>query len=294
MQTIVNLVSGGLGVAWVPESVHAVPARRRGLPRAAEFAPAGAATGRRRCRAARPAWSGRPPAPTRRWTRFVDFVRSSRRRGRRLTRCGDCAAQYARCSCTRRSTPSPCSSGPIAIHWYGLTYLAAFGAVLFPRHAPPAARAVRARSPAPGAWTRKDVEDIAVPRRAGRDRRRPAGLLPVLQARLLPRASAGDLLRLAGRHELPRRAARRDRRRWCWFARSRAQAVLAGDGFRRALRADRAGGGPRRQLHQRRAVGPLQPAPTCPGAWCSRRAARCCRAIRRRSTSSCSKGCCCS
>ena len=32
MQTIVNLVSAGLGVAWVPESVHAVPARRRGLP----------------------------------------------------------------------------------------------------------------------------------------------------------------------------------------------------------------------------------------------------------------------
>ena len=35
-------------------------------------------------------------------------------------------------------------------------------------------------------------------------------------------------------------------------------AVLAGDGLRRALRAHGPGGGPRRQLHQRRTVGPLR------------------------------------
>jgi len=49
--------------------------------------------------------------------------------------------------------------GPLAIHWYGLTYLAAFGLFFFLavrrlRH-PPFASVT-----GPGAWTRKDVEDI--------------------------------------------------------------------------------------------------------------------------------------
>ena len=49
--------------------------------------------------------------------------------------------------------------GPLAIHWYGLTYLAAFGLFFFLavrrlRHPPFAAVAGR------GAWSRKDVEDI--------------------------------------------------------------------------------------------------------------------------------------
>jgi phosphatidylglycerol---prolipoprotein diacylglyceryl transferase len=49
--------------------------------------------------------------------------------------------------------------GPLAIHWYGLTYLAAFGLFMFLamrrlRHEPFAS--VRG----PGAWTRKDVEDM--------------------------------------------------------------------------------------------------------------------------------------
>ena len=49
--------------------------------------------------------------------------------------------------------------GPLAIHWYGLTYLAAFGLFFFLavrrlRHPPFAAVT------GPGAWTRKDVEDI--------------------------------------------------------------------------------------------------------------------------------------
>jgi phosphatidylglycerol:prolipoprotein diacylglycerol transferase len=49
--------------------------------------------------------------------------------------------------------------GPLAIHWYGLTYLAAFGLFFFLanlrlRHEPFASVA------GPGAWSRKDVEDI--------------------------------------------------------------------------------------------------------------------------------------
>ena len=49
--------------------------------------------------------------------------------------------------------------GPLAIHWYGLTYLAAFGlffflATLRLRHQP------YASITGPGAWSRKDIEDI--------------------------------------------------------------------------------------------------------------------------------------
>ena len=49
--------------------------------------------------------------------------------------------------------------GPVAIHWYGLTYLAAFGLFMLLglrrlRHEPFASLT------GPAAWTRKDVEDI--------------------------------------------------------------------------------------------------------------------------------------
>jgi phosphatidylglycerol---prolipoprotein diacylglyceryl transferase len=49
--------------------------------------------------------------------------------------------------------------GPLAIHWYGLTYLAAFGLFLFLgmrrlRHEPYASMT------GPAAWSRKDIEDI--------------------------------------------------------------------------------------------------------------------------------------
>ena len=69
------------------------------------------------------------------------------------------ASQYAACSCTPRSIPSPCKLGPVAIHWYGLTYLAAFGLFVLLatwrlRHEPFAS--VQGR----GAWSRKDVEDM--------------------------------------------------------------------------------------------------------------------------------------
>ena len=49
--------------------------------------------------------------------------------------------------------------GPLAVHWYGLTYLAAFGLFLLLgmrrlRHEP------FASVQGAGAWSRKDVEDI--------------------------------------------------------------------------------------------------------------------------------------
>jgi phosphatidylglycerol:prolipoprotein diacylglycerol transferase len=49
--------------------------------------------------------------------------------------------------------------GPLAIHWYGLTYLAAFGlfmllAILRLKHEP------YASITGPGAWSRKDIEDM--------------------------------------------------------------------------------------------------------------------------------------
>ena len=49
--------------------------------------------------------------------------------------------------------------GPLAIHWYGLTYLAAFGLFMLLglrrlRHEP------FASITGPGAWSRRDVEDI--------------------------------------------------------------------------------------------------------------------------------------
>ena len=49
--------------------------------------------------------------------------------------------------------------GPLAIHWYGLTYLAAFGlffflATLRLKHQP------YASITGPGAWSRRDIEDI--------------------------------------------------------------------------------------------------------------------------------------
>ena len=49
--------------------------------------------------------------------------------------------------------------GPLAIHWYGLTYLAAFGLFYFLAtrrllHEP------YASITGPGAWSRRDIEDI--------------------------------------------------------------------------------------------------------------------------------------
>ena len=51
--------------------------------------------------------------------------------------------------------PSPSRSAPVQIHWYGLTYLVAFGLFLFLANR-------RAAMPqfALAGWTRRDVEDL--------------------------------------------------------------------------------------------------------------------------------------
>ncbi|MCW5222649.1 prolipoprotein diacylglyceryl transferase [Verminephrobacter aporrectodeae subsp. tuberculatae] len=58
-----------------------------------------------------------------------------------------------------RIDPVALQIGPLAIHWYGLTYLAAFGLFLFLGRCrlkyPPYASLA-----GPGAWSRKDVEDL--------------------------------------------------------------------------------------------------------------------------------------
>ena len=51
--------------------------------------------------------------------------------------------------------PVALALGPVQIHWYGLTYLAAFGLFLWL-----AARRVRLPHFAAAGWTRRDVEDL--------------------------------------------------------------------------------------------------------------------------------------
>ena len=71
--------------------------------------------------------------------------------------------------------------GPLAIHWYGLTYLAAFGLFVWlgrlRLHHPPFASLIGTQ-----AWKKQDVEDILVSGRDGCGAGRATGLLPVLQA----------------------------------------------------------------------------------------------------------------
>jgi len=54
-----------------------------------------------------------------------------------------------------RFDPVALSLGPVSIHWYGLTYLVAFGLFLFL-----AARRARLPHFAAAGWTRRDVEDL--------------------------------------------------------------------------------------------------------------------------------------
>ena len=58
-----------------------------------------------------------------------------------------------------RIDPVALQLGPVSIHWYGITYLAAFGLFMFLasrrlRHEP------YASIQGPGAWSRKDIEDM--------------------------------------------------------------------------------------------------------------------------------------
>ncbi|MFO1232774.1 MAG: prolipoprotein diacylglyceryl transferase [Paenacidovorax caeni] len=150
--------------------------------------------------------------------------------------------------------------GPVAIHWYGLTYLAAFGLFMLLglrrlRHEPFASLT------GPAAWTRKDVEDIlflgvvgvivggrlgyCLFYKPGYYAAHPLEIFAVWQGGM---SFHGGLLGVIGS--------------FFWFARTRQRAVAAGGRFRGALRAHGPGGRPRGQLHQRRAVGALrQPRP---------------------------------
>ena len=137
--------------------------------------------------------------------------------------------------------------GPLGIRWYALAYIV--GLVLGWRLlrrlvlAPPARRHAGAGGRLP------DLGDAG--RRAGR----AARLRAVLPAEHLSQPSAADLRRLAGRHELPRRAAgRRGRDRLVLPPQRHPDARLRRPGGR--VRAARACARPGRQLHQRRAVGP--------------------------------------
>ena len=179
--------------------------------------------------------------------------------------------------------------GPLAIHWYGITYLVAFGLFMFLgtrrlRHEP------FASITGPSAWTRKDVEDILF-----------LGVVGVVIGGRLGYClfyKPGyylthplEILRWAGRHGVPR---------WpvgviaamLWFAHSRKRPWLQVADFCGALRAHRPGCRPW-VTSSTASCGAALPAPICPGAWCLRTAVRCSRATLRRSTSSCWKGCCC-
>ena len=135
----------------------------------------------------------------------------------------------------------------LPVRWYGLMYLGRVRAV---RGAGQAARAAEPAHRLASARRRRH----AVLRRARRDHRRPAGIRAVLQAALLPRASARDPVDLAGRNELPRRVPWRPGRAPALRAASR-QALARRHRFRGAADPARARRRPHRQFHQRRTVG---------------------------------------
>jgi phosphatidylglycerol:prolipoprotein diacylglycerol transferase len=90
--------------------------------------------------------------------------------------------------------------GPVAVHWYGLTYLAAFGLFMLLglrrlRHQP------FASLQGAQAWSRRDVEDILFLGCDGSGAGWAHWLLPVLQTGLLPGAPTGGVCRVAGWHE---------------------------------------------------------------------------------------------
>ena len=161
----------------------------------------------------------------------------------------------AACSCTRSSTRSPRPQDRRRSPSTGTA-----SPTSSPSACSSGSAALRARMPVGSrarGWTRREVEDLLFYGVLGVVHRRPARLRAVLQAGLLRRASARDLRGLEGRHVVPRRPARRARRGGAVRARAQA-AVPRGDGPGRAVRAARAGRRAHRQLHQRRAVGPLR------------------------------------
>ena len=184
---------------------------------------------------------------------------------------------------------SPCRSGRSPIHWYGLTYLVAFGLFLLL-----AARRVRLPQFAARRLDPARRRGPAVLRRAGRGHRRAARLRAVLQAGLLPgairsRSSTvwkggmsfhGGLLGVIAA--------------MAWFARSRRRAFLevtdlVAPCVPTGLAAGRIGNFINGELWGRAADPALPWAMVFPQSRQRR-----CRAIRRSCTSSRWKACCCS
>jgi phosphatidylglycerol:prolipoprotein diacylglycerol transferase len=106
----------------------------------------------------------------------------------------------------------------------------------------------------PGAWSRRDIEDMLFLGVLGVIAGGRLGYCLFYKPGYYAHHPAGDLLRLAGRHELPRRHARRHRLA-DGFARSRGKPFWQVMDFV-APCVPPGLAGPRGQLHQRRAVGP--------------------------------------
>lgn len=179
--------------------------------------------------------------------------------------------------------------GPLAIHWYGLTYLAAFGlffflATLRLRHEP------YASITGPGAWSRRDIEDIlflgvmgvviggrigyCLFYKPGYYLSHPLEIFAVWQGGM---SFHGGMLGVLASQ--------------LWFARSRNRPWLQVMDFiapcvPTGLAAGRVGNFINGELWGRFS------SPDLHGAWCSRTAVPCCRATRRRFTSSSWKACC--
>ena len=124
--------------------------------------------------------------------------------------------------------------GPIAIHWYGLTYLVAFGLFLWLA----SLRVARRSSPQRG-WTRRDVEDLLFYGVLGVVIGGRLGYVLFYKPGYYAGQSARDLRGVEGRHVVPRRPARRARRDGAVRA-TRGRPFLEVDRPDRALRADRA------------------------------------------------------
>ena len=166
-QTIVNLVSAGhRRPPWVPASLTLLqrPGVRYRPRRRRRFQPTAV-----RCETSLVWPTAAPPVVA----RFVGHVRAEQRQ----SACGFVRAHRLRparslMSVTLHFHPqfrpgSPCASGRIAIHWYGITYLVASGLFVLRARRP-------ARLPqfADAGWTAKDVEDLLF---FGVHRRRSSG-----------------------------------------------------------------------------------------------------------------------
>ena len=168
MQTIVNLVSGGMGVAWVPESLTHLQragvryARVTGLP-----GPGPALRDQPRVARRRGARGGalRRARPPRAGAGFERALRAHSKASRETATIAGCSRSLQSMALEHpHIDPVAVSLGhwhifghdyAPAIHWYGLTYMVAFGLFVW-------LAGRRAQYPwfAREGWVRRDVEDL--------------------------------------------------------------------------------------------------------------------------------------